>query len=412
MQFSTLLFFLVTVLTIVLSSGIIISYSRHLSKKNSIALSQHFTQLQNERDQFTELLRQHELTQQRQRERFDEHQINSLKLIQDSLQKAVSQAHEQVHQTLKQHTELLNQQLNGLTKTVATQLTEINQRVDKQLHVGFEKTNATFNDVMKRLTIIDQAQKKITELSSNVVDLQNILGDKKTRGAFGEVQLNGLIRNMLPENHFSLQHTLSNGKRVDCLLYLPEPSGNIAIDAKFPLESYRALSELASNTTEQKRIMQRFQQDLLVHIQAISEKYIIPGETADGAIMFIPAEAIFAEIHAHHPAVVDAAQRARVWLVSPTTLMAILTTARAVLKDAATRQQVHVIQEHLGKLGVDFERFQKRMDNLARHIGQAQQDVDQVHRSAEKISGRFRKIEQVELQNATETDNSLTLSDN
>ncbi|HVY53170.1 MAG TPA: DNA recombination protein RmuC, partial [Gammaproteobacteria bacterium] len=292
----------------------------------------------------------------------------------------------------------VNRRVEALTLTTDNRLKEINQQVEKRLSDGFQKTNETFNDIIKRLALIDAAQKQISELSTNVVSLQEVLTDKRSRGTFGEVQLSALIRNVLPEQHFSLQHQLSTNKRPDCMLFLPEPSGNIAIDAKFPLENFRLLIESSLVDSERKAVEQQFRQDIKKHIQDIAEKYIIPGETADGAIMFIPAEAIFAEIHARYPDLVETAHRSKVWLVSPTTLMAVLTTARAVLKDAATRKQLHIIQEHLRLLSKDFQRFQDRMDNLAKHIEQAHTDVSQVHMSAKKITQRFTAIEQVEVE--------------
>lgn len=343
------------------------------------------------------LLKEQQREQQEQRERFDEHQVKSLKLIQETIALAMNDARQQITGALGQQSETLGKSVDKLTEGMQERLKEISGQVDRRLSEGFEKTTATFTDVIKRLAIIDEAQKKITELSSNVVSLQEILSDKHARGAFGEVQLNALIRNMLPESHFSLQHSLSNGKRADCILFLPEPTGNVVIDAKFPLESYRKINDKALTESERRQAEQQFRQDIRKHIHDIASKYLIPGETAEGAMMFIPAEAIFAEIHAHFPDLVEIAHRARVWLVSPTTAMAILTTARAVLKDAATRKQVHIIQEHLVALGKDFNRFQTRMDNLARHIGQANQDVEQVHKSSQKISQRFTKIEKVEL---------------
>src|SRR3990167_11167046 len=177
---------------------------------------------------------------------------------------------------------------------------EINQQVEKRLAEGFEKTNETFSDIIKRLALIDAAQKKITELSSSVMSLQEILNDKRSRGTFGEVQLSALIHNMIPEQHFSFQHLLSNNKRPDCMLFLPEQTGNIAIDAKFPLENFRLLIDSSLLEAEKREAERQFKLDIRKHIQDISEKYIIPGETADGAMMFIPAEAVFAEIHAHH----------------------------------------------------------------------------------------------------------------
>ncbi len=350
-----------------------------------------------QKEQIQQLFQAQQEHQHQQRERFDEHQLKTLKLLQDSLQKGLTDARSQITDALTQHSNNLTERVEKLTQETSQRLKEISGEVDKQLKAGFEKTTATFGDVMKRLTIIDEAQKKITELSGNVVSLQEVLADRKSRGAFGEVQLNSLIRNILPESNFSLQHTLSNSKRVDCLLLLPEPTGNIAIDAKFPLESYRLLSNKNISDSQRRQAEQQFRLDIRKHIQDIAAKYILPGETADGAVMFIPAEAIFAEIHANYAELVESAHQARVWMVSPTTMMAILTTASAVLKDAATRKQVHIIQEHLVALSKDFSRFQKRMDNLAKHIDQAQQDVEQVHRSSQKITSRFSKIENVEL---------------
>ncbi len=287
-------------------------------------------------------------------------------------------------------------------------LGEISGQVEQRLDKGFEKTTATFIDVVKRLALIDEAQKRIVELSSNVVSLQEVLTDKRSRGAFGEVQMNSLISNVMPEDSYALQHTLSNGTRVDCMMFLPDPTGHIAIDSKFPLDSFQKMMDNDAADADRVLAEKQFRLDIKKHIKDISSKYIIENETADGAIMFIPAEAVFAEIHAHQPALVDEAQRARVWMVSPTTLMAVLTPARAVLKDSATRKQVHVIQDHLVNLAKDFDRFRKRMDNLSKHIKQANKDVDDVHISAAKISGRFEKIEKVELK---EEDVELVESD-
>ena len=277
-------------------------------------------------------------------------------------------------------------------------LKEISGQVEKRLDKGFEKTTETFTNVVSRLAKIDEAQKKITELSSNVVSLQEVLSDKRSRGAFGEVQMTALVRNMMPENSFSLQHSLSNGTRVDCMLFLPEPTGDLAVDSKFPLDSYKRMMDNELAESDRQAAERQFRQDVKKHIKDISEKYIIPGETSDSAMMFIPAESVFAEIHAHQPELVEESHRKRVWMVSPSTLMAVLTTVRAVLKDAATRQQVHLIQEHLVGLSQDFGRFRKRMDDLSTHIRLANDDVNKVNTSAKKISSRFEKIEKVELE--------------
>ncbi len=273
---------------------------------------------------------------------------------------------------------------------------DITRRVTRQLNEGLEKNTATFTDVVERLTIIDEAQKKMNDLSSTVLDLQNILSNKSARGALGEVQLSHLIQNMIPSSHYAFQHTLSNGKRADCILFLPEPTGHIVIDAKFPLENYQRI--IACSQEEKVKLNQQFRQDIKKHIKDIMEKYIISNETANGAVLFLPAESVFSEIHANYPDLVQYSHECNVWLVSPTTLMAVLTTARAVLKDDATKKQVHVIQAHLKSLSEDFKRFDKRMQSLTRYLQQANDEATDVHRSAKKITQRFEKIEHVDLQ--------------
>jgi DNA recombination protein RmuC len=286
------------------------------------------------------------------------------------------------------------QQLEGSTDR---RLQEIGGQVDKRLNEGFERTADTFSRVLEHLGRIDEAQKRITELSNNVVSLQEVLADKRSRGAFGEVQLKALVSNLIPANSYALQHTLSNGSRADCVLFLPPPTGNLAIDSKFPLENYRRMTDDEQPESERTRAAALFRRDIRNHIAAIAEKYIIDPETAGGAMMFIPAESVFAEIHAHHPNLVEEAWRRHVWMASPTTMMAILTTARAALKDAATREQMDLIRQHLRHLARDFDRFQERMERLSRHIQQAGRDVEDAQLSARKIGDRFGRIERVEL---------------
>jgi DNA recombination protein RmuC len=286
--------------------------------------------------------------------------------------------------------------IESLSKTTDTRLDQISGKVSERLEEGFKKTNETFVSVMARLATIDEAQKKIDGLTSNVVSLQELLGDKRSRGAFGEVQLEGLIRNLLPPNAYAFQHTLSNGTRTDCVLLLPEPTGMVAVDSKFPLENYHRMFE--SGETDRVQLQRQFRADMRKHIDDIGQKYIIPGETSDGAVMFVPAEAVFAEIHAYHSEVVDYAMQRRVWIVSPTTMMAVLNTARAVLKDVETRRQVHIIKDELSKLGREFSRFDQRMKKLADHIRQAHHDAEEVRVTSDKISRRFSQIERVELE--------------
>ena len=320
-------------------------------------------------------------------------------LQQGTLQSSADRVQDQVATALARNADQLGRRMEGLTESTDKRLLEIGGVVDRRLSEGFEKTAATFGEVQKRLALIDEAQKNITELSTSVVSLQEILADRTSRGTFGEVQLQGLIRNVLPERSYRMQHKLSNDKIVDCMLFLPDPSGHVPIDSKFPLENFRRMTNTDLPQSEREAARKTFARDVTAHIDDIAAKYIIPGETADAALMFVPAEAVFAEIHSQHPELVDKAHGARVWIVSPTTLWAVLTTAAAVLKDAATREQVNIIQEHLAKLGGDFRRFRDRLDNLAQHIDQAHRDVEQVHTSASKITSRFDKIERLELGN-------------
>jgi DNA recombination protein RmuC len=296
--------------------------------------------------------------------------------------------------------EKLNQTFESLSKTVEGRLDLISGKVSERLDEGFKKTNETFISVMERLATIDEAQKKIDGLTVNMVSLQELLGDKRSRGAYGEVQLEGLVRNVLPNDGFKMQHTFENGFRADCALFLPEPTGTVAVDSKFPLENYHKMFDNTLSEATQNAAEKQFKLDIKKHVDDISSKYIIPNVTSDGAVMFIPAEAVFAEIHAYHPEIIDYAMNKRVWLVSPTTLMAVLNTARAVLKDVEMRKQVHIIKDELGKLAKDFGLFDKRMKKLADNIRQAHENAQDVHISSQKITRRFAQIERVELSNA------------
>lgn len=303
-----------------------------------------------------------------------------------------------LQETLKGMTAHFNERVQQLSQTVDGRLNEISGKVAERLDEGFKKTNETFTSVMTRLAVIDEAQKKIEGLASNVVSLQEILGDKRSRGAFGEVQLEALVRNSLPPDAYAFQHMLKGGARADCVLILPEPTGTICVDSKFPLENYSRMFDDSMPQTERDAARRQFKADVKKHVDDIATKYIVAGETSDGAVMFLPAEAVFAEIHAYHPDLVEHAQKKRVWLTSPTTLMAVLNTARAVIRDSETRRMAHVIKDELSKLAKDFARFDERMKKLATHIEQANKDVSEVRISSDKISRRFQQIERVELE--------------
>ncbi len=306
---------------------------------------------------------------------------------------------ELIQSTMRNATLQLVSTIDNLAKAVDSRLEQIGGKVSERLDEGFKKTNQTFIDVMARLATIDEAQKKIDGLTTNVVSLQELLGDKRSRGAFGEVQLEALVRNVLPVNSFAMQYTFENGTRADCAIFLPDPTGTVAVDRKFPLENYHRMFNAKLSDAEQAAAEKQFKLDVKKHVDDIAKKYIISNVTSDGAVMFIPAEAVFAELHAYHSDVIEYAMNKRVWVVSPTTLMAVLNTARAVLKDVETRKQVHVIKEELGKLSKDFGRFDVRMKKLADNIRQAHENAQDVHISSQKISQRFAQIERVELAN-------------
>lgn len=308
---------------------------------------------------------------------------------------------ELIQNSFRNATQHLATSIEALSKTVDGRLEQIGGKVNERLDEGFKKTNETFVSVMTRLATIDEAQKKIDGLTTNMVSLQELLGDKRSRGAFGEVQLEALVRNIMPPQSYEMQFSLPNGTRADCVLKLPEPTGMVTVDSKFPLENYHRM--FGAETPAERLVAEKqFKADIKKHVDDIANKYIIADVTSDGAVMFIPAEAVFAEIHAHHPEVVDYAMQRRVWIVSPTTLMAVLNTARAVMKDVETRKQVHIIKDELGKLGKEFGRFDERMKKLADHIRQAHEDAQDVRTTSQKISKRFTSIEQVELSQSNE----------
>lgn len=293
--------------------------------------------------------------------------------------------------------ERLAETTRQLNAKIDERLEQISGKVNERLDEGFKKTNETFTNVMTRLATIDEAQKKIETLTGSVVSLQELLGDKRSRGAFGEVQLEALVRNVLPTAAYAFQYTLSSGVRADCVLHLPSPTGMVAVDSKFPLENFNRMFDRDANDVDRALAQKQFRVDVKKHVDDIAKKYIIPGETSDGAVMFVPAEAVFAEIHAYNPEIVEYSMGKRVWIVSPTTLMAVLNTARAVLKDVETRKQIHVIKEALNRLGADFRRFDERMKKLADHIRQAHDDATDVQTSSKKISQQFMRIEAADL---------------
>ena len=293
-------------------------------------------------------------------------------------------------------TERLQEQERILTRSLEERLGELGRRVGDRLQEQTTQATKSLSDLRERLAVIDAAQKNISELSSKVVGLQDILSNKQARGAFGEVQMQDLVQSALPPSAYRFQATLASGVRADCLLLLPNPPGAIALDAKFPLESYRALGE-ARDEAALTQARRQFSTALRAHVRAIAEKYIVAGETADSALMFLPSEAVYAELHASFGNLVDEAFRARVWIVSPTTLMATLTTVRAVLKDVHLREQAHIIQGELRRLLDDVGRLDERVGKLQRHFEQATEDVRQIRISTEKVGKRAERIEELQV---------------
>ena|SRR5207248_3224266 len=290
---------------------------------------------------------------------------------------------------------------------VERSLREQEQALAKVVHERLDRSDKTtgqvVTDLRERLVRIDEAQKKIGELSTQVVGLQEILSNKQARGAFGEVQLNDLVSTALPPNAYDFQCTLSNGSRVDCLLRLPNPPGPIAIDAKFPLESYQLLRAVKAGDAQSLATAQRaFQLAMRKHIADIRDKYILPGETAESALLFLPSEAIYAELHANFAAVVDESYRARVWIVSPTTMMATLNTVRAVLKDVRMREQAGEVQKLVGLMLSDVRLLEKRVANLRRHFSQTTEDMSEIETSTSRIIGRGERIQSVDMDDQPE----------
>ena len=295
----------------------------------------------------------------------------------------------------------LTKDFNTLNDRIENKLNMINEKVNEKLEVGFEKTNKTFSNVLERLAKIDEAQKKIDGLSTEIVSLESILTDKKSRGIFGEVNLYHILASIFGDKNdliYRTQYTLSNGSISDAIIFGPKPLGTICIDSKFPLENYRKLVEKGLSDNEREIRSKSFDADVKKHIDAISSKYIISGETSDQAIMFLPAEAIFAEINAYHTSLVKYAASKKVWITSPTTLMGLLTIIQSVLMGLERDKYTSIIHDELNKLGIEFSRYKDRWDKLSRSIQTVNNDVENIHKTTEKITKRFDSISSVKIE--------------
>lgn len=292
---------------------------------------------------------------------------------------------------------------SAMLRVMEQRLAEVAQSMGESLHGTATRTARSLGELQTRLETIDKAQANIEKLSGNVLSLQDILSNKQTRGAFGEIQLNDIVQKALPSDAYQMQAALSNGRRADCLVHLPNPPGPIVIDAKFPLEAYEAIRR-ADTPRAAQEAAQAMRTAVRAHIRAISERYIIEGETADGALMFLPSEAVYAELHANFPEIVREGFAARVWIVSPTTCMATLNTMRAVLKDARMREQAGAIRKELGELYKDVERLSERVGNLDRHFGQAAKDIEEIKISSDKAGKRARRLDNFDFEELSRPD--------
>jgi DNA recombination protein RmuC len=280
----------------------------------------------------------------------------------------------------------------AMLQVMEQRLAEVQRQMTEALHGTSTRTARSLGELQTRLETIDKAQANIEKLSGNVLSLQDILSNKQTRGAFGEIQLHDIVQKALPKDAYTMQATLGNGKRADCLIHLPNPPGPIVIDAKFPLEAYEAIRR-ADTPRGVQEAAQQMRTAVRAHIRAIAEKYIVEGETADGALMFLPSEAVYAELHANFPELVREGFAVKVWIVSPTTCMATLNTMRAVLKDARMREQAGAIRKELALLYADVERLGVRVESLDRHFGQAAKDIEDIKVSSEKAGKRARRLD-------------------
>ena len=315
-------------------------------------------------------------------------------LLRETLVERFSRFHIDLTKSQSEEFEVLRKSMEGSLEKIST-------KVRENLDEGFKKTNQTFQNVIERLAKIDEAQKKIDSLSSNVISLQDILTDKKSRGIFGEVHLKQILSSVFGENNqsvYKMQYSLSNSKIIDAAIFLPEPIGLLCVDSKFPLENFKRMLDRELSDAQKLAAQKEFVRNVKKHIDDISSKYILKGETADQAILFLPAEAIFAEIHAYHPELIDYAHQNRVWLTSPTTFLATLTTVQMILLNLERNKYMSIIHEEINRLGDEFDRYQSRWDNLAKHIDTVSKDVKQIHVTSDKISKRFAKIKQVEIE--------------
>ena len=327
------------------------------------------------------------------------------KVLVEKINKEEAELKEHIAKQIGENNTKMIEMYNAFSKEVAEWLNkaikELNEKVDLRLNEGFKKTNETFTGILERISKIDEAQKKIEQLSTNIISLQDILSDKKSRGCYGEVQLHTILASVFGDKNdkvYQLQYSLPNGSIADSVLRCPEPLGMVAIDSKFPLENYQRMMDRTISEVEREAYEKAFKADVKKHIDAIASKYIIKDVTSDQAIMFLPAEAIFAEINAYHPDLVAYAQKKRIWITSPTTLIATLTTIEVILKNIERDKHAKEIQIELAKLSEEFARYRTRWDNLSKTIVKVNKEVEEINTTTEKITKKFDSINKVELE--------------
>ena len=327
------------------------------------------------------------------------------KVLVEKINKEEAELKEHIAKQIGENNTKMIEMYNAFSKEVAEWLNkaikELNEKVDLRLNEGFKKTNETFTGILERISKIDEAQKKIEQLSTNIISLQDILSDKKSRGCYGEVQLHTILASVFGDKNdkvYQLQYSLPNGSIADSVLRCPEPLGMVAIDSKFPLENYQRMMDRTISEVEREAYEKAFKADVKKHIDAIASKYIIKDVTSDQAIMFLPAEAIFAEINAYHPDLVTYAQKKRIWITSPTTLIATLTTIEVILKNIERDKHAKEIQIELTKLSEEFARYRTRWDNLSKTIVKVNKEVEEINTTTEKITKKFDSINKVELE--------------
>lgn len=325
-----------------------------------------------------------------------------------------TQLRELIYESNEKNTKDLYNFKDLITVHIENKLKEMNTLVEKRLQGGFERTNETFVNVVERLSKIDEAQKNIEQLSKEVVSLNSVLADKKTRGIYGEVQLYQLLSAVFgqDENLYKTQVKLSNQTIADAVLYAPEPLGMVVIDSKFPLDNYKRMTNSEYHQTERDAAKKLFQSDVKKHIDDIANKYIIEGETSHQAILFLPAEAIFAEITAHHETLVEYSNNRRVWLTSPTTLFSTLTMIQVFVQNLKRDEQTKVIIDELNKLNIEFMRYSERWEKLNRSIDTIKKDAEKMSTTTEKIKKKFDYIKDAKFEEARFIDNMIKDEDN